>query len=354
MQIQPTNIVQFIFVFQMIFSVLLIWKNVRYRGLCYLLILAACSMVFNLAEELANSREIYLVTPIFILGKGPVFYLFVYQLIYPDKKINSIFLIHLLPMLIALPFTLWPQWIIAIGTVSQLIYAYLSISLILNYHKASFSMRSDADSLQLFWLVKVLLAFLILGALDLIRLNLQPYIPLAINLAGQLFDNSAILLLFSFLIYKAVQHPKLFNGMTAFEHLDRQLNEYNDQKNNELTQKIFQSLDQLIKENSLHHKPRLSLNDLAQETGLTTKEISQAINQGANCSFCDYINRLRVADLKTKLIHETKGNFSLLTLAFGVGFNSKSSFNLIFKRETNTTPSQFIKNLKKTNNQLSI
>ena len=351
MQIQPTNIVQFIFVFQMVFGVLLIWKNGRYRGLCYLLILAACSMAFNLAEELANSRELYLVTPIFLLGKGPIFYLFVYQLIYPDKKINSILLIHLLPMLIALPFTLWPQWIIAIGTVSQLIYAYLSISLILNYHKASFSMRSDADSLQLFWLVKVLLAFLIIGALDLIRLNLQPYIPLALNLAGQLFDNSAILLLFSFLIYKAVQQPKLFNGMTEFEHLDRELNQKldknNDSENNELTIKIFESLDQRIKEKLLHHKPRLSLSDLALETGLTTREISQAINQGANCSFCDYINRLRVADLKTKLTHETKGNISLLTLAFDVGFNSKSSFNLIFKRETNTTPSQFMKNIKK-------
>ena len=302
MQMQATNIVQFIFVFQMIFGVLLIWKNTRYRGLCYLLILAACSMLFNLAEELANTRELYLVTPIFLLGKGPLFYLFVYQLIYPEKQINQKRLIHLFPMLIALPITQWHQLVIASGTVSQLIYAYMSIRLILAYHKASFSMRSDADSLQLFWLVNVLVALLVVGGFDLIRLNLQPYISYESNLAGQLFENAVILLLFSFLIYKAVRHPQLFNGMTAFEQSVMQTNDVTDRGNEDISKTIFVSLEQLIKEKILHHKPRLSLTDLATETGLNTREISQAINQSADCSFCDYINKLRVEDLKGKLL----------------------------------------------------
>ncbi|MCJ8319622.1 MAG: AraC family transcriptional regulator [Colwellia sp.] len=344
-QIQPTNIVQFIFVFQMIFGSFLIWKNVRYRGLCYLLILAACSMVFNLLEEVVNTREWYLITPIFLLGKGPLFYLFVYHLIYPEKLLNNKRFIHLLPLLIALPFTQWTQLVIGLGTLSQLIYAYLSIQLIFAYHRASFSMRSDADSLQLFWLVKVLIAFLVVGALDLIRLNLQPYIALELNLAGQLFENSAILLLFSFLIYKAVQHPKLFNGMSDFEFLNDNNNNKKQSvpENEALTQSIFNSLEKLIREKSLHYKPRLSLNDLAQETGLHTREISQAINQSADCSFCDYINKLRVESLKSKLLSNKDSKIAILDMAFDVGFNSKSSFNLIFKRETGVTPTQFIK-----------
>lgn len=344
MQVQPTNIVQFIFVFQMIFGLFLIWKNVRYRGLCYLLILAACSMVFNLFEEVANTREIYLITPIFLLGKGPLFYLFAYQLIYPEKNINKKRLIHLSPMLLVLPFTQLTQPVIGLGTLSQLIYAYLSIQLILAYHRASSSMRSDADSLQLFWLVKAIVAFLVIGGLDLIRLNLQPYITFELNLTGQLFENSAILLLFSFLIYKAVQHPKLFNGMSAFEALDNTSQKESVPVNEEITQAIFISLQKLIKEKSLHHKPRLSLNDLAQETGLTTREISQAINQRAGCSFCDFINKLRVESLKHKLLSNAENKTQIIDMAFDVGFNSKSSFNLIFKRETGITPTQYLKN----------
>lgn len=333
MQMQATNIVQFIFVFQMIFGILLIWKNDRYRGLCYLLMLAACSMLFNLTEELANTRAFYLITPIFLLAKGPLFYLFVYQLIYPEKSIYQARIIHLLPMLIAVPFTQWHQWVIAAGTLSQLIYVYLAIRLILAYHKASFSMRSDADSMQLFWLVKTLVAFLLVGAFDLIRLNLQPYIPYAVNLAGQLFENSAILLLFSFLIYKVVQHPQIFNGMSAFEKLDNKTNEDTKHLNEALIQSIFASLQQRIRQHSLHHKPRLSLQDLATETGLNTRDISQAINQGAGCSFCDYINQLRVDDFKEQLLRNTNNKISVLDIAFEVGFNSKSSFNAIFKRQ---------------------
>lgn len=346
MQMQATNIVQFIFIFQMIFGILLIWKNARYRGLCYLLMLAACSMLFNLTEELANTSAFYLITPIFLLAKGPLFYLFVYQLIYPEKSIQQTRIVHLLPMLIAVPFTQWYQWVIAAGTLSQLIYVYLATCLILSYHKASFSMRSDADSMKLFWLVKALVVFLLVEAFDLIRLNLQPYIPYVVNLAGQLFENSAILLLFSFIIYKAIHHPQLFNGMSAFEQLNSKTNEDTEHKNEALTQSIFASLQQRIKQHSLHHKPRLSLYDLATETGLNTRDISQAINQGAGCSFCDYINRLRVEDFKEQLLRNTNNKTSVLDIAFEVGFNSKSSFNAIFKREIGITPTKFLKHLK--------
>jgi AraC-like DNA-binding protein len=345
MEIQLTNIIQFIFVFQMIFGLFLIWENKRYRGLCYLLIFSACGMIFNLTEELAGSRKYYLVTPIFLLGKGPLFYFFVYQLIYPEKKVTKKRLIHLCPMLLALAFTKWPQQVIALGTVSQLIYAYLTIRLISSYHKASFSMRSDADSLQLFWLIKVLLTLLLIGVLDLIRLNLQPNITLELNLAGQLFENTAILLLISYLIYKAVNHPLLFSGMSAFEQLDKEMQDKEILENEAFTKTIFVSLEQIIKEKSLHHKSRLSWNDLATETGLNTREISRAINQSAHCNFCDYINKLRVEDLKERLLTKIGTKISILDMAFDVGFNSKSSFNLIFKRETGKTPTQFIKTL---------
>jgi AraC-like DNA-binding protein len=330
----------------MIFGLCLIWKNKRYRGLSYILIFSGCAMIFNLTEELGRTREYYLVTPIFLLGKGPLFYFFVYQLIYPDKKITHVRLFHLCPMLLALAFTQWPQSVIALGTISQVIYVYLSIMLISNYHKASFSMRSDADSLQLFWLIKVLITLLLVGAVDLIRLNIQPNITLELNLAGQLFENAAILLLLSYLIFKAVNHRLLFNGMNAFEKLNKEDNERDALENDEITKTIFVSLEHIVKEKSLHHKSRLSLNDLAIETGLNTRDISRAINQCAHCSFCDYINKLRVEDLKAKLLTKKEDKTSILDIAFSVGFNSKSSLNLIFKRETGKTPTQFLKNFK--------
>jgi AraC-like DNA-binding protein len=344
MEIQPTNVVHFVFIFQAIFGVFLIWHNARYRGLCYILIFASCAMAFNLFEEIANTKDFYLITPIFILGQGPLFYLFVYQLIYVKKIPRNTYLVHLLPMLIALPFTPWVEVIIVLGTISQLIYAYLLIKLILAYHHASFSIRSDADSLQLFWLVKVVVLLILVGIFDLIRLNIQPYISIELNVAGQFIENASVLFLFSLLIYKAVQQPKLFNGMGEFEQLNKIDSNTTATNVDDVVHSIFVNIDQIIKDKLLHHKPRLSLHDIATETGLNTRDISRAINQSANGSFCDYINKLRVDNLKDKLLINMGDKVSIIDLAFDVGFNSKSSLNSIFKRETGLTPTQFLKN----------
>jgi len=341
-QLEPVNIIQFVFVFQSSFGALLIWQNARYRGLCYLLLLAAIAMFFNLFEEVAGSREFYLITPIFLLGKGSLFYLFVYQLVYVDQKLTRKQIWHVLPMLLSIPLTTWPQMVIALGTISQVIYAAISIKLIFRYHQGALSMCSDAESLQLNWVIKVLLGFLFLGFFDLIRLNLQPYIPLNININGQLVENFISLCLFSFLIFKAIRQPKLFDAMTQSEQLE---NRISDIENNDLQleKQIYADLEQRIRVKFLHHKARLSLQDLANETGLNQRDISRAINQGGGISFCDYINKLRVDDVKQRLSSNLEDNEKLLDIAFSVGFNSKSSFNAIFKRETGFTPSQYLK-----------
>jgi len=345
MLIQPANIIQYIFVFQALFGVFLIWNNLRYRGLVYLLILAAISMIFNLLEETAGSRDIYLVTPIFLLAKGPYFYLFVFYLVYPERHSNRNYLWHSLPMFLALPFTQWPQTIIGLGSISQLLYAVISFQLIYKYHRATFSNRSDADSLQLDWVIKILASFLALGLFDLIRLNLQPYISMTLNHGGQLFENAAFLLLFCTLVYKALQNPRLFDGLAEFEQSEQQLQDEPPEDISHL-QVIYDTLEHMIKAESLHHKARLSLNDLVEKTGINQRDISQAINQVAKISFCDYINRLRIDDIKYYLDENSQSKVNLLELAFDKGFNSKSSFNSAFKRELSMTPSQYIKQIQ--------
>ena len=47
--------------------------------------------------------------------------------------------------------------------------------------------------------IGIVVALLLVGMFDLIRLNMQPDITVDLNLAGQLFENTAILLLFSWL-----------------------------------------------------------------------------------------------------------------------------------------------------------
>ena len=70
--------------------------------------------------------------------------------------------------------------------------------------------------------------------------------------------------------------------------------------------------------------------------------MSWAINHGGDQSFSDFVNDLRIADIEKALSSNMNGQ-SILEIAFNAGFNSKSSFNALFKRRTGLTPSQYVK-----------
>ena len=62
-------------------------------------------------------------------------------------------------------------------------------------------------------------------------------------------------------------------------------------------------------------------------------------------TFFDFVNSYRVDEVKARLSGPDAKNFTLLGIAYDSGFNSKSSFNSIFKKFTDLTPSQFAKQI---------
>lgn len=82
-----------------------------------------------------------------------------------------------------------------------------------------------------------------------------------------------------------------------------------------------------------------SLPDLAQTVGTTVHTLSQAINEGLGKNFFEMVAEYRVAEAK-KLLRE-QPNIKVEEIAEQVGYNSKSSFNTMFKKFTGVTPSQF-------------
>ncbi|MBD3903326.1 helix-turn-helix domain-containing protein [Chryseobacterium sp. Ch-15] len=89
----------------------------------------------------------------------------------------------------------------------------------------------------------------------------------------------------------------------------------------------------------------LSLIKLSSLLNVSTNQLSQVINQNLNTTFYKFINSYRVEEVKQKLKNIEFDHYSILGIAFESGFNSKSTFNKIFKEETGMTPSQF-KNYK--------
>jgi AraC-like DNA-binding protein len=87
----------------------------------------------------------------------------------------------------------------------------------------------------------------------------------------------------------------------------------------------------------------LTLPRLAARLSVSTHHLSQVINERLERSFNDFVNSYRVEEAKRRLADPSAGHYSLIAIAEDVGFNSKSSFNAAFKKQTGMTPSEFRK-----------
>ena len=99
------------------------------------------------------------------------------------------------------------------------------------------------------------------------------------------------------------------------------------------------------REHHLPDDPELTVARLAGQLGWSPRECSELINRVQKVSFSKKINGLRVEEAKRLMADSSHKSLSLLEIAMASGFNSKSAFNLMFKRFTGQTPSEFRKNL---------
>jgi AraC-like DNA-binding protein len=83
----------------------------------------------------------------------------------------------------------------------------------------------------------------------------------------------------------------------------------------------------------------LNLRSLSRDIGEKAHYVSQVINQELGSNFYELVNRHRIAEAKRLLADKTEP--TVLEIALAVGFNSKSTFNTAFRRETGMTPTEF-------------
>jgi AraC-like DNA-binding protein len=93
--------------------------------------------------------------------------------------------------------------------------------------------------------------------------------------------------------------------------------------------------------------PRLSLQELAEKLNMNRYQLSALINQKHKLNFYEFVNSYRVQEVKKLMLDPKYKNLKMVSLAYDAGFNSKASFNRIFKQLTHQTPSEFKEELMK-------
>ena len=89
----------------------------------------------------------------------------------------------------------------------------------------------------------------------------------------------------------------------------------------------------------------LTLKILSKELGYSTNQLSEIINKGFQLNFNDFVNNYRVEAVKKALQAGAHKEKSLVGIALDCGFNSKPTFNRVFKKLSNLSPTQYVNNL---------
>ncbi|GAB1856224.1 helix-turn-helix domain-containing protein [Flavobacteriaceae bacterium MHTCC 0001] len=105
------------------------------------------------------------------------------------------------------------------------------------------------------------------------------------------------------------------------------------------------ALIDVMQNKKMYKNPKLSIHKLSQELNVPRQYISEVLNVHIGKNFQDFVNDYRVEAFVELLEKDRSDQFTLVGLANQVGFNSKSTFNTVFKKNKGLTPSEFKKTL---------
>ena len=93
----------------------------------------------------------------------------------------------------------------------------------------------------------------------------------------------------------------------------------------------------------------LTIYNLSDQLRISRHTLSEVINEHMGMNFYNLVNEYRVKEVKQRMKNEDYRQLTILAIAYDSGFNSKSSFNTIFKEKTGQTPSQYLAELNAKN-----
>lgn len=89
----------------------------------------------------------------------------------------------------------------------------------------------------------------------------------------------------------------------------------------------------------------ISLGSVAKELGLSRKSVSAAINAQYGTNFRRFVNEYRVDAFKKSVTKGKASEMTLFGIALDCGFNSKATFNRVFKQIEGVAPNEYAKRM---------
>lgn len=110
-------------------------------------------------------------------------------------------------------------------------------------------------------------------------------------------------------------------------------------------EKEIESILNFINSEKPYLNPEFKLQDMAEATGISSKRVSELLNSKLKKSFAEIVNDYRLKEALRLLQEGFHKKHTMPYLAEKAGFNSKTTFNRIFKKFTGKTPTDYIQSI---------
>jgi YesN/AraC family two-component response regulator len=243
----------------------------------------------------------------------------------------------------------------SIKLIQPTVYYVLSIIALRRYKRAVKQMFSEIGKIRIGWAKILINGFFLLVVIAIIMYGVVLQSPERFKLLFLI--NMVVGCPYIYIItFKGIAQPTLWQmqkqmnreevaeGVDEIERLEDQREQnisrkpaIDDAKFSEMGLKITQ----LMEEKKLYLKPDLTVQDIGAKLGTPAYQISQVINESMNKNFYDLVNGYRVEEARRLLLDPKSANYKILTVGTESGFNSKTTFNTVFKKFTGMTPTEY-------------
>ena len=288
---------------------------------------------------------------------GPLLYLYIRALTERNYVFGKKTLLHFLPAALVLlyltPFYLqsweykhsmlptrdWYYVRSALVITQFTIYLVLIIVMLVRYSKRVKSQITPAEKAILFHVRFLVVSFLGFWVVGIARYAFDLRYPAHLSQTIWILP-LAVTGIFYALAYLGLRKSE---GLSGPEQVPREKKYERSTLTPERSQRYLRRLQEAMEIEKVYTDGSLTLQKLAAKLSIPPQHLSQVVNEQLNQNILDFINTHRVEEAKRRLLDPARSHLSILAIAEEVGFNSKSSFNAVFKKHTNITPSEFRK-----------
>jgi len=226
----------------------------------------------------------------------------------------------------------------------MLLYLAFTIQLFINYRQKIKQYFSNVFKLELNWIRNFLIVFTFLFIYTSIQSVVGSFI-VDLMYTDRWWLNLAMAICTIYIGLKGyfTNTTKLNKLDFSFSPKEMAIPESTKETKKEIAETAIEAISKLMEVEKPYLNPDLNLSELAKQSNLTRGQLSEIINSGFQMNFNDFVNSYRVNAFKSMLQEGKHKQLSLLGIAYECGFNSKATFNRVFKKLTSFSPTQYLK-----------